>query len=153
MERTYNLFLDDVRQPGEAFLYKHDSRYVDLEWVVVKSYPEFVDEISERYLKGELPELISFDHDLGHEEESIDMTTPDYNDFGERNGYHCAKWLIDFCIDKDTFLPKYLIHSMNPVGNKNILSLLKSFECDYCGGQGYHKMSCSRNIINHESNE
>jgi hypothetical protein len=151
-ERTYNLFLDDIREPGEAFLYTQNSKYVDLEWVVVRNYPEFVNEISQRYINGELPELISFDHDLAkdHYEE---MINPSYNDFGERTGYHCAKWLVDFCIDTDTALPNYLIHSMNPAGSANILSLLKSFECDYCGGRGYHKMSCSRNYIHHESNE
>jgi hypothetical protein len=148
-ERTYNLFLDDMREPGDAFLYRHDPKYVDLEWVVVRNYPEFVDEISQRYLKGELPKLISFDHDLAKDHYE-NMMNPDYNDFGERTGYHCAKWLIDFCIDTDTALPDFMVHSMNPVGGANIKSLLESYECDYCGGKGYHKMSCRRNFVDYE---
>lgn len=150
-KRTYNLFLDDIRDPGDAFSYTQNSKYVDLDWVVVRNYPEFVDEISQRYIKGELPELISFDHDLAKDHYE-NMMNPDYNEFGERTGYHCAKWLVDFCIDTDTRLPEYLIHSMNPAGGANILSLLESFECDYCGGQGYHKMSCQRNFVSDENN-
>jgi hypothetical protein len=150
-ERTYNLFLDDMREPSDAFSYTQDPAYVDKEWVVVRNYVEFVQEISERYLKNELPELISFDHDLA-DEHYQDMSNPDYNQFGERTGFHCARWLIDFCIDTDTMLPKYLIHSMNPVGKINIKSLLDSYECDYCGGKGYHKMSCKRNFVEYEDN-
>ena len=149
-KRTYNLFLDDIRDPSDPFTYTQNHKYVDLSWVVVRNYPEFVDEISQRYIKGELPELISFDHDLAGDPYQ-EMMTPSYNEFGERTGYHCAKWLIDFCIDTDTKLPEYLVHSMNPAGKENILSLLKSFECDYCGGQGYHKMSCQRNFVKDEN--
>jgi hypothetical protein len=141
----YNLFLDDFRIPQDAFDYTKDPRYTARDWVIVHNYQDFVDTITEKYMDGQLPELISFDHDLGYEEESIDMTTPDYNNFGERSGYHCAKWLTDFCIDTDTKLPDYMVHSMNPVGRENILSLLNSFECEYCGGRGYHKMSCYTN--------
>jgi len=141
----YNLFLDDLRSPAEVFEYTQDHRYTERNWIVVRNYVEFVNVVSEHYLNGQLPQLISFDHDLGYEEEPIDMTTPDYNNFGERNGFHCAKWLTDFCIDTDSVLPEYMVHSMNPIGKKNILSLLDSFECEYCGGRGYHKLSCYTN--------
>ena len=140
----YNLFLDDFRIPKDAFDYTKDHRYTERNWIIVHNYQEFVDTIVEKYMEGQLPELISFDHDLA-DEDPKDMTTPDYNDFGERTGYHCAKWLVDFCMDTDLKLPEYMVHSMNPVGKENILYLLQSFECDYCGGQGYHKMSCYLN--------
>jgi hypothetical protein len=48
--------------------------------------------------------------------------------YEEKTGYHCAKWLIDYCIDNKLELPKtILIHSMNPVGSRNIKSLFDSY--------------------------
>lgn len=143
-EPNYNLFLDDIRNPVDVFSYKNNAIYVDQEWVVVRNYVEFVDEITQRYMKGSLPQLVSFDHDLAKDHYE-DMINPSYNDFGERTGYHCARWLIDFCIDTDSPLPNWLIHSMNPAGSANIKSLLQSFKCEYCGGEGYHKLSCPTN--------
>lgn len=46
----------------------------------------------------------------------------------EKTGLDCAKWLVNYCMDKDLNLPAYEVHSMNPAGGKNILSLLQNFE-------------------------
>jgi len=56
--------------------------------------------------------------------------------FKEKTGYHCAKWLIDYCMDNEKELPKKIIvHSMNPYGSKNIKSLFDTYfkvhEIDY----------------------
>ena len=40
----------------------------------------------------------------------------------------CAKWLIEYCLDNNKNLPEYYVHSANPVGAKNIKSLLDSFK-------------------------
>lgn len=66
---SYNLFLDDVRQPEQCVNYVfplgiRPDTYVKYEWVVVKNYKEFVAYIEE----NGMPERISFDHDLGEEE-------------------------------------------------------------------------------------
>ena len=45
----------------------------------------------------------------------------------EKTGYDCAKWLVEYCLDNDLSLPKYQVHSMNPVGKKNILDYLSNF--------------------------
>ena len=47
--------------------------------------------------------------------------------YKEKTGLECAKWLIDYCIDNNQELPNYLCHSQNPVGKDNILGLLDNF--------------------------
>jgi len=63
-----------------------------------------------------LPDGICFDHDLGLEGSTV-----------EKNGYDCAKWLVEYCLDMDKNFPPYAIQSANPVGKENIDKLLKSF--------------------------
>lgn len=128
-----SIFLDDVRIPLEAFDYTKDMEYLEDKWIIVRSYDEFVDYITQRW-NGEkkLPVLISWDHDLGNEHyENVPLSeneTIDYSKFTEKTGMDAAKWLVDFCIDNNVKLPKYKVHSMNPAGAKNILSLLQNFE-------------------------
>lgn len=143
MTRSYNLFLDDLREPSDAFKYTQDSAYVDKEWEVVRSYDEFVDFIVDKYINhNDLPALISFDHDLA--DEHYYREPDEYEKFTEKTGYDCAKWIINFCLDSDISLPECKVHSMNPVGKHNIRTLLENFVCDICGGEGYHKMSCPK---------
>jgi len=78
------------------------------EWIRLYSYDEFVSWIE----KNGLPVTISFDHDLGE----------------GKTGKDCANWLVNYCIDHDLDLPKYYVHSANPVGRDNIISLLENYE-------------------------
>jgi len=130
----YNLFLDDVREPWEAgnYMLPVDVRkfYRLNKWKIVRNYQEFVDIIIE---KG-IPELVSFDHDLADEhyapQEIWDnpiAVQARMEDFKEKTGYDAAKWLVDHCIEKKVNLPKFLIHSMNPVGAENIKNYLDNF--------------------------
>lgn len=57
---SYNLFLDDVRIPKEAFGYMHLPIYISVDWIVVRNYNDFVKQIKE----NGIPHTISFDHDL-----------------------------------------------------------------------------------------
>jgi hypothetical protein len=107
---SYNLFLDDERQPN-AFL--NDVRA----WVIVRSYNQFVETIR----KQGLPNFISFDHDLA-DEHYVQHT--DYQKFKEKTGYECAKWLIEHCMTTNQPLPEWQVHSMNPVGRININMIL-----------------------------
>lgn len=89
-----NLYLDDLRLIPQGF-------------IGVRSYAEFV-----TYIKTHgLPDFISFDHDLGLQE----------------NGFDCAKWLVNYCLDNRKKMPDFAVHSQNPVGKKNIESLLNNF--------------------------
>jgi hypothetical protein len=104
-----------------SFNEKHDQVYL-LNWVVVRNYDEFVKIIIE---KG-MPEMISFDHDLA--DEHYDFNKP-YGDYKEKTGFHCAKWLINYCIDNKMELPAViLIHSANPAGSANIKSLFDTYQ-------------------------
>jgi hypothetical protein len=50
-----------------------------------------------------------------------------YDSYKEKTGYHCAKWLVEYCLDKNLKLPDFQVHSMNPVGKANIQSYLDNF--------------------------
>ena len=121
MEKTKRLlFLDDIRYPIEAYHYTKQFIFLRNDWHIVRNYEQFVNRILE---KG-LPEMISFDHDLADEY----YLKQDSREFVEKTGYDCAKWLVEYCMDYYLDLPEFYCHSMNPVGKKNILSLLKNFK-------------------------
>jgi hypothetical protein len=131
------LFLDDYRRPDDCLKYMHmrigaeNLIYDSPNWFTVKHYPAFVQYIE----KNGLPDLISFDHDLadGHyhqnmQEGNINYQTEDFANDMHKTGYHCALWLTNYCMDKQLPLPKFLVHSMNPVGTENIKALLENFK-------------------------
>jgi hypothetical protein len=131
----YNLFLDDFREPVDAFNYTKDTDFNLLKWTVVRDYTEFVMYIKNMHTDGYFPEVVSFDHDLaeGHYHKNMQQGVLNYeaNDFipdANKTGYHCAKWLTEFCMDNKLELPKFKVHSMNPVGKENINGLLESFK-------------------------
>lgn len=121
---SYSLFLDDERLPKNV-------TWIVLplvEWVIVRNYNEFVAHIT----KYGIPNRISFDHDLAkeHYEEGRrhNFWEFNYDKVKEKTGFHCAKWLVDYCLDTGAKLPEWYTHSMNPVGCENINSLLHSFK-------------------------
>ena len=107
------LWLDDVRDPKtnmwHNWIAKSGFNPFNHNVVWVMTYDEFINHIK---ING-LPEVIFFDHDLGEE--------------GELTGFDCAKWLVDYCIDNDLELPKWVIQSANPVGVDNINGLLVGY--------------------------
>jgi hypothetical protein len=126
--QKYNLFLDDSRIPSDVLVYMPRCQYyVDREWVIVRNYDEFVNTILE---KG-IPQAISFDHDLA-DEHYRKQSNIEYGMFTEKTGYHCAQWLIYYCIDNNKEIPTAVfIHSMNTAGSKNIESLFTTYEKIY----------------------
>lgn len=121
MKKPYYIFLDDERHPTQVKW----IQIPDLPWTVVRNFGNFKALI---LLKGYLPEFISFDHDLSLEHYAdLVKNEFDYSKYLEKSGYDCAKWLIDYCLKNDLQLPKYTIHSLNPVGVKNIKALLENF--------------------------
>jgi hypothetical protein len=110
-EKKY-LFLDDKRLPADCITYMQ-SRGIDasiylLTWEIVTTYEDFVNWIEQ----NGLPAIISFDHDL---------------DETGKSGMDAAKWLANYCLEKDLPLPQYIIHSMNPVGVENIKVLFENY--------------------------
>lgn len=118
------LFLDDFRVPEDAANYMHPrfSKFYRAEWDIVRNYNQFVEYIE---ING-IPDMVSFDHDLG--DEHYAPIGIGYDEFVEKTGYHCMKWMIDYIIDnKIKKLPHVLIHSANPVGAENIERLWQNF--------------------------
>ena len=102
------LFLDDNRNPEndkfKSFL--PDTDYQKIDWVT--NYTQFALYIQ---VHG-LPDIISFDHDLGV----------------EKSGKDAANFLVEYCLDNDLPLPEFYAHTANPVGEKNIMGLLINFK-------------------------
>ena len=122
MKKPYYIFLDDERFPGQVKW----TQIPDLPWTVVRTYGNFRALIQ---LKGYLPEFISFDHDLGIEHyANLVKDESDYDKYSEKTGYDCAKWLIEYCCNSEQPVPKYTVHSLNPIGAQNIKSILQSYE-------------------------
>jgi len=90
---SYNLFLDDIRMPKDAFGYTKLPIFISEKWIIVRNYFAFISLIEK---KG-VPNIIAFDHDLGAEHYT-DQSNIKYDEFIEKTGYHCAQWLIDYCI-------------------------------------------------------
>jgi hypothetical protein len=119
------LFLDDIRNPKDCanglVPSKLNKMYWDDDWSIVRSYDQFVSWI----VKNGLPDFISFDHDLADVHYSMDFSK--FNDGGkEKTGYECAKWLVNYCMDMKLDIPRYIVHSQNPVGKVNIQSYLEN---------------------------
>ncbi len=108
---TWNLFIDDERYPKDVTWFGGAMRkkYLNEEWQIARSKIEVAELIAKN---GCLPSFISFDHDLG------ECTA---------NGYDIMRWLVSIDIGDlpcaygrfpDDF--DFHVHSMNPIGAKNI---------------------------------
>ena len=130
------LFLDDIRIPKDAIGLvdpKLNQFYFASDWTIVRSYVEFIDYIT----SNGVPDFVSFDHDLSDEHYNDLFSDKNwakndsdiklkYEDYKEKTGYECAKWLVDWCVDGGVKLPDYVVHSANPVGKSNIISYLEN---------------------------
>lgn len=108
------LYLDDMRTPTDSRL------------TVVRTYDQFV-----KYLYShDMPELISFDHDLSDEQYPTSgnhkgMDIP-YESYREKTGLHCARWIIE----NEMGLKFWNVHSMNVQGKINITNELRKYRKD-----------------------
>jgi hypothetical protein len=129
------LWLDDCRDPKDPeidwMMFSVLGRDTEVHWV--KDYEEFVEWIT---VNG-LPDGINFDHDLADEhyctppslwdDYEASKAFQEKQNYKEKTGLDCAKWLVDYCIDNNKELPKWYSHSANPVGRDNIDGLLNNF--------------------------
>lgn len=98
------LYLDDIRE------------LPDNSYILVRSYEEAIKFVN----TYGIPSFISFDHDLGVDENKNLLPT----------GYDFAKWLVEMDMDKKYFFPKdfnFKVHSANPVGKVNIEAYLNNY--------------------------
>jgi hypothetical protein len=112
------IYLDDVRTP------------VDKDWIVVRSYDEFVSTVM--YIGLENIELISLDHDLGDtamaewHRNVYHNYTLDYNNITEKTGMDCAKWLVDQWLEGSPVV-EVVVHSANAIGSANIMGYINNY--------------------------
>jgi ribosomal protein S18 acetylase RimI-like enzyme len=108
------LYLDDCRVPD------------DPEVIHVHNYQEFVQYLSTH----EMPDLISFDHDIDLEhapteeqaQKRDDEWRVPYEDYTKPTGVDCAKWLVSHNMP----VKAWQVHSANPVGGDNIWEVMKA---------------------------
>lgn len=100
----YGLWLDDERQPSKKFLDQVEKYFI------AKSYEDAIFYLAN--LLGSEEELfVDFDHDLGE----------------GKSGYDFAKYILEQGIN----IGGFTIHSMNPVGARNIYQLLTHYNYRY----------------------
>jgi len=133
------LFLDDVREVREAFLWGEnislliESKIPAYKWDIVRSYEEFVAYIQ----KNGIPDVVSFDNDLWdvahemavnplNEELTKQFQMIGWQDFKIKTGAHCAQYLVDACRAHGTPIPKYYIHTANSVARPIIRKILEN---------------------------
>jgi hypothetical protein len=113
------LFLDDERNPKDVhWILIGGVGHWGADWNIVRNLEEAKDWV----LKNGIPDVISFDHDLGEQHYA-----GDYDD--GKTGYDFALWLVEHDLDTNT-MPvdfKFTVHSKNPVGSENIRGLLESY--------------------------
>lgn len=141
---SYNLFLDDIRMPKDAWIYpRRDDKNIIISgksleamsnvpngnWEIVRSYDQFVAYIE----KNGIPDVVSFDHDLSEEymdyyfSETSKTGIIEYEKLKPNSGYHCAKFLCEECLNNKLKFPKYYIHSANKWGSENIKDYIQNF--------------------------
>ena len=130
---NFKLFLDDIRQPEDAWIYSERVKLLDktnthgCEWEIVRNYNDFCEFIN----KYGIPEVVSFDHDLcqEHMEHYFDVTSKigviEYGNLKTPTGKHCAEFFVDKW--KEAGKPKVyvFVHSANRWGQTEIKSVLK----------------------------
>ena len=124
MMNKKRIYLDDLRTP------------IDGDWIIVRSFQEFVDKITEIGINN--ISTISLDHDLGDTAMNEYFTNVkynykiDYNNIKEKTGLDCAKWLIDHYLETKTDdgqfeFPTVYTHSANAIGAANIMGYVNNF--------------------------
>lgn len=105
----YKLFLDDERYPAE----RHEDA------IIIRTCEEAIEYVKEHGI----PDMVMLDHDLG---------------YGIATGYDFVKFLVDYCIEHDhsTHMIMFSVHSMNPVGVRNMEQLWWGFMKHYDSSRG-----------------
>mgnify|MGYP003331014573 FL=1 len=114
----YSVYLDDIRTP------------ISPDWVVVRSYDEFVSKVSELGLKN--IELISLDHDLGDSamkewySNVMNHYRLNYDNIIEKTGMDCAKWLVEQWMNGEPHC-RVMVHSANAIGSGNMMGYINNY--------------------------
>jgi hypothetical protein len=133
------LFLDDVRNVNEAFLWDKnisllsESKIPEYKWDIVRSYDEFVEYITTHGI----PDVVSFDNDLWdvsyelatnptNEELAKQFQMIGWQEFRIKTGAHCAQYLVEACRAHSKPVPTYYIHTANSAARPIIKEILEN---------------------------
>lgn len=107
----YFVYVDDIREDDKFYL--NYRAYTGEYWqpVIIRSYNEMIEFLNHTFAHDEF--FLDLDHDLGFNDDEDN----------ERNGYDICKYVITNNINVTGFH----IHSMNPVGARNMRQLLTKF--------------------------
>ncbi len=141
---TYNLFLDDVREPQYCSMFEGDNRYHELKWVVVRSHKDFMQTIIDRFNQGQFPSLVSFGYELSwlptklvkNSDGLLQVVLADTNEpFPVRlgTGLDSVIFLKEWCKENSLELPECLVHSTHIWGRDQILEEINSAKTTYIG--------------------
>jgi hypothetical protein len=129
------VYLDDVRTPTNE----------TGEWVIARSYDEFVEKINEIGLEN--IDLISLDHDLGdsamkewHTNVAHNYTL-NYDNITEKTGMDCTKWLVEQWLNGAPVC-NVMVHSANAIGSANMMGYINNFK--HING---YEQNCGRWVI------
>lgn len=112
---TWKLFIDDLRDPLTGG------------WTVARSSKDCIAVLN---VADDMPSVISFDHDLGLVQDSVD------------DSMRILHWMIGAHLDGFIDLSKVqcvIVHSANPIGAQNIIGLWGSF----ARSQGFKNCPCA----------
>ena len=122
--KKYNLILDDYRSQLDVWQILREPVLLENGWAIAKSHGEFVDKVTEMYDGGYFPSVVCFDHDLVDEHYKYLVNPIPYHLFTVPTGWHSAKWFLAFCEEKGVRPNHIFVHTMNPAGKQNIVSVL-----------------------------
>ncbi len=92
------IFIDDERMPPNA------------DWVVVRDLDQLKEVLEQAKISGDKIETISFDHDLGQDE----------NGQEKHDGYYIVQWLAEYYPELIVGETENIIHSANNIGRENM---------------------------------
>ena len=129
------LYLDDLRIPKDSIGFVPDvlnQFYWANDWIVVRNFWEFCNYIQ----KFDLPDFISFDHDLADEHYSMtsdEVNSSSYEEvvgtYQEKTGYDCLKWLVGKVLAPiGAPFPDYALHTMNSIGKDNMEKYINTYK-------------------------
>lgn len=134
------LWLDDQRDPHlPPWKGWHNTpEGTKVYWV--KNYLEFTNAIYD----NPWWDYISFDHDLATEHYTPEKYWTNYQaskahqdkmrpTYISRTGEDCARWFVNFYKTQGFRLPKFFVHSQNPVGRDRILEILTDYLREQAG--------------------
>ena len=129
---AYNLFLDDLRDVEHASIFNEGSLekvsgIPREEWIVVRNFEQF------KYMVDrELPDVVSFDHDLCREhilyyfQHAQQNGYIEYENLINKTGKHCAEYLVAKWIENGKSKQiKTFVHSANEIGSEEIRKVLQ----------------------------